>query len=238
MHTAIHRPRAESARHVLRGLWCGGGLIRSELVLSRIASRCRPNQPSRPAPSWRAARTCPEPTPLARVSRSWRSACGAQGRHRTHIIARPRRITARPPTRLSRRRDVLRWSGLSGLTSRSAPAIWPHQARVHVSAAGDLHITALTRRVVEQDKTALAAARTMPCGHAAAEGGPEGVSTDGVRRICVPLRGSTPTAQRTGDRGPRRTSWRRGPAQLLQGVGSLRTTLAGAAGCMPAADAA
>ena len=90
MHTAIHRPRAESARHVLRGLWCGGGLIRSEPVLSRIASRCRPNQPSRPAPSWRAARTCPEPTPLARVSRSWRSACGAQGRHRTHIIARPR----------------------------------------------------------------------------------------------------------------------------------------------------
>ena len=40
---------------------------------------------------------------------------------------------------------MLRWSGLSELLSWSATATWPHQARVHVSAARDLQITALTR---------------------------------------------------------------------------------------------
>ena len=40
---------------------------------------------------------------------------------------------------------MLRWSGLSGLVDWSVPATWPHQARVHVSAARDPQITALTR---------------------------------------------------------------------------------------------
>ena len=238
MHTAIHRPRAESARHVLRGLWCGGGLIRSEPVLSRIASRCRPNQPSRPAPSWRAARTCPEPTPLARVSRSWRSACGAQGRHRTHIIARPRAYHSSlsdAPVTKERRAAVVRVVRTGGLVSPS-----------HLAASGTRACERSTRspdhsshtREMEQDKAALAADGTMECSHAADGDGPEGCTTDGVGCTCVPQRGSAPTAQRTGDRGPRRTCWSRGPAWLVQGVDSFRTTWVSPAGCMSAVDAA
>ena len=116
----------------------------------------------------------------------------------------------------------------------------------HLAASGTRACERSTRspdhsshtREMEQDKAALAADGTMECSHAADGDGPEGCTTDGVGCTCVPQRGSAPTAQRTGDRGPRRTCWSRGPAWLVQGVDSFRTTWVSPAGCMSAVDAA